>query len=239
LKESIYNPEFVRKLFNEMSTSYERMNYLSSFGFSLRWRNQFVRKLPATQEPIRVIDLMTGMGEIWSMMRKRWPEATLHALDFSDGMLKHADRKNKKHFNGLVQLLNQDVLRNNLPDESYDQVTSCFGLKTFDAEQIAGLAAETRRILKPGGQFAFIEVSSPPNSILRFFYGFYLGRIVPVLGWLMLGNPREYRMLWRYTRKFVNARNTKSIFEKEGLQVTYDSYFGGCATGIHGTKPLT
>lgn len=237
MKEDIYQPEFVHQLFNGMSTSYERMNYLTSFGFSLRWRSQFVRRLPATSAPVRIIDLMTGMGEIWGMLRRRWPAASVDALDFSEGMLSHAEKKNKRHFNSEVKLLRQDVLQNNLPDGSYDLVTSCFGLKTFDAAQVSRLAAETRRLLRPGGHFAFIEVSSPPNVVLRFFYALYLGRVVPVLGWLMLGNPREYRMLWRYTSRFVNAREAKAIFEQAGLSVTFDNYFFGCATGIHGTRP--
>jgi hypothetical protein len=30
----IYNPGYVEKLFDEMSESYERVNYITSFGFS-------------------------------------------------------------------------------------------------------------------------------------------------------------------------------------------------------------
>lgn len=40
----IYNPDFVRELFDSMSKSYERMNYITSFGFSERWRRSCVRQ---------------------------------------------------------------------------------------------------------------------------------------------------------------------------------------------------
>lgn len=44
-RKNIYDPQFVKNLFNTMSGSYERMNYITSFGFSIRWRKQFLRSL--------------------------------------------------------------------------------------------------------------------------------------------------------------------------------------------------
>lgn len=57
------------------------------------------------------------------------------------------------------------------------------------------MQTETKRILKPGGQFSFIEVSKPNNKLLKLFYGFYLGKLIPILSRLFLGNPEEYKML--------------------------------------------
>ena len=86
------------------------------------------------------------------------------------------------------------------------------------------------------GQFSFIEVSKPENKILKLFYGFYLGQVIPVLGRLLLGNPEEYKMLWKYTNKFNNAKQATEIFSKVGLQTNFSSYFYGCATGFYGEK---
>ncbi|MBK9499076.1 MAG: class I SAM-dependent methyltransferase [Leptospiraceae bacterium] len=52
----------------------------------------------------------------------------------------------------------------------------------YNPEQLKTLAIETNRILKPGGKFSFVEVSKPESFILKFFYGFYLGNIIPILG---------------------------------------------------------
>jgi ubiquinone/menaquinone biosynthesis C-methylase UbiE len=38
----IYDQKYVAQLFDEMSASYERMNYITSFGFSKRWRDQLL-----------------------------------------------------------------------------------------------------------------------------------------------------------------------------------------------------
>ncbi|MSQ79581.1 MAG: hypothetical protein EXR21_07895 [Flavobacteriaceae bacterium] len=105
-------------------------------------------------------------------------------------------------------------------------------LKTFDTEQLQVLATETKRILKAGGQFSFIEVSKPTNKIVSQLYSFYLGQIIPVLGKPLLGNPTEYKMLWRYTDKFDNAKRVEKIFKNQGLTTKNNSYFYGCSTGF-------
>lgn len=236
MSENIYDPGYVKGLFNRMSTSYERMNYLSSFGFSLRWRRQFQNSFVQPAYCAEVIDLLTGMGETWATTKKQLPDSHLTVLDFSEGMLRYARKKNEIKFNNQVRVIEQDVLQSNLPDNYFDFVTCAFGLKTFHPDQIGQLAQEVKRILKPGGSFSFIEVSQPRNRLLNFLYGLYLGNVVPFLGRLLLGNPREYRMLWQYTSRFKNARMAADVFAASGLQTQYREYFFGCASGFSGSK---
>lgn len=237
MKEKIYEAAYVKGLFDRMSTSYERVNYLTSFGFSLRWRWQFLQSLDfQTDRPIKAIDLLTGMGEVWGPLRRKLPQAELHALDFSPGMLNYAAAKNRKQFAGKIHILEEDVLNNQLPANHFDLVVCSFGLKTFKPEQLKTLAQVVRRILKPGGQFSFIEISNPDNRLLSHLYGFYLGKVIPVFGFLLLGNPSEYRMLWEYTKAFDNAQVAAELFAAEQLEVNYQSYFYGCASGFTGKK---
>ncbi|MBD1426148.1 class I SAM-dependent methyltransferase [Sphingobacterium arenae] len=49
-----YEPAFVKKMFNRMSSSYERMNYITSFGFSIRWRRQFLEKLGKSNQHLNL-----------------------------------------------------------------------------------------------------------------------------------------------------------------------------------------
>ncbi|QBN18414.1 class I SAM-dependent methyltransferase [Flavobacterium nackdongense] len=236
MENNIYNPEYVKGLFNKMSSSYERMNFITSFGFSIRWRRQFLETFKQTQHKAEIIDLLTGMGETWNATKNKLPNSTLTVLDFSDGMLKYAKQKSETKYNNEIIVLQQDILKNKLPSNHYDFVTCAFGLKTFNDEQLNVLALETKRILKSGGQFSFIEVSKPNNRILKTLYGFYLGKIIPILGRLLLGNPEEYKMLWQYTNKFDNAKKATEIFADTGLKTEFNSYFYGCATGFYGTK---
>jgi ubiquinone/menaquinone biosynthesis methyltransferase len=236
IEDNIYKPAFVKDLFNRMSRTYERMNYITSFGFSIRWRRQFLKYLKGAEHKVEIIDLLTGMGETWDATKRKFPNSKLTVLDFSEGMLKYAIEKSRERFNNEIIVLQQDVLQNELPANYFDFVTCAFGLKTFDEEQLGVLALETKRILKTGGQFSFVEVSKPSNRLLNALYGFYLGRIIPILGKLFLGDIREYKMLWIYTSNFINARKASEIFARAGLEVEYTSYFYGCATGFRGKK---
>jgi demethylmenaquinone methyltransferase/2-methoxy-6-polyprenyl-1,4-benzoquinol methylase len=231
-----YDPAYIKSLFNKMSGSYERVNYITSFGFSLRWRKLFLRSLGRCSDKLKIIDLMTGMGETWKPVKKYFPNAEFSALDFSEGMLKFAEEKNEKQFGNSIQLHCMNVLENDLPAEHYDIVMSAFGLKTFNENQISLLAKQIKRILKKGGRFSFIEVSSPANKILGALYKLHLGKVVPVCGKILLGNPTEYKMLWRFTEAYQNSQRAARLFENEGLKVVYDNYFGGCASGFHGEK---
>jgi len=66
MEEEIYSTEFVENLFNRMSKTYGVVNYLSSFGFTERWRKQCIDEI--TWDNLREgYDLMSGMGETWGM----------------------------------------------------------------------------------------------------------------------------------------------------------------------------
>jgi len=219
-----------------MSASYERMNYITSFGFSKIWRHHCVNAAEIKQNST-VVDLMTGMGECWSPILKSIGEnGHLIGLDFSSGMLKTAEVKKRKYPKHKISLLKENVFKNSIMDNSADNVISGFGLKTFSEEQIKLLSLEINRILKPEGSFSLVEVSVPNNKLLKFLYLIYLRYFIPVIGFLFLGNPQTYKMLGVYTSKFKNSNKAKEIFESNGFEVQYINYFYGCATGIKGVK---
>ena len=82
-----------------------------------------------------------------------------------------------------------------------------------------------------------LEFSMPRSAFIRFFFRLYVKFYVPFLGWLFLGNPDNYRMLWRYTHEFGDCRQTFEAFEKEGFVVEYRTHFFGSATQIVGSLP--
>lgn len=234
----IYATEYVEALFDEMAGSYERVNYVTSFGFSLRWRRQMVRSLRLGPGQAAA-DLMTGMGECWpEALRAVGPAGRLVAVDLSAGMLAHAAKRRRRLGAGNVRILKEDVLRTSLPAGSFDAVLCGFGLKTLAPESWPLLAREVARLLRPGGRFACIEVSVPPGRALRAAYMAYLKVGIPTLGRLFLGNPDNYRMLGLYTERFGDARPLVRVFEAEGLRARFTSHFHGCATGVAGDKPL-
>jgi ubiquinone/menaquinone biosynthesis methyltransferase len=233
----IYDTGFIERLFDEMAATYERVNFITSFGFSRRWRRQFVSR--AVLQPGAIVcDLMCGMGECWGAIAKGLGhDGSIVALDISAGMLR-AGLREKDRYGLPVTLLRQDALSSSIRDESVDCVVSGFSMKTFTNEQLEALAGEMKRILKPGGSFTLVEVSVPPYPLLRPLYMFYLKQIIPMIGSLLRGNPANYRYLGIFTEKFVNARWMTGALERQGLRTQYHEFFLGCATGVSGTKPL-
>ncbi len=232
-----YDPAFVRQLFEEMATTYGVVNLISSFGFARRWRRQCVRAIPIRPGD-RVLDLMTGMGEIIpDASRLIGAEGSVTAVDISARMCQRA----RKHTGGRVpcpvRVIEADVLSVDFPPESADVVLSSFGLKTLSSDQIRTLARRVHDVLAPGGRLSFVEISVPPSHRLRGPYMFYLRRAIPVLGALFLGNPENYRLLGVYTEAFGDCSDAYRSFAEAGLVVEPVSYFFGCATGVIGRKP--
>jgi ubiquinone/menaquinone biosynthesis C-methylase UbiE len=181
-----------------MSSTYGHVNLISSFGFTARWRNQAVAGLPLASAKC-VIDLMSGMGELWRSLATSLPASTrVIGIDISPEMARRALRT--WHF--PVEVRVADVLAWDPQPGTADVVVSSFGLKTFDRDQQRRLAQAVARLLKPGGAYSFVEISMPPFPPLRAVYMFYLKWLIPLLGRLLVGNPDCYRLLGVYTQAF-------------------------------------
>lgn len=234
--KEIYEPKFVEKLFDKMSGSYSKMNYIASFGFSERWRKQFIEQIEI-EKGKTVVDLMTGMGECWKhILNDSDSNSTLIGLDFSSESINFAEKNKLKFKNSTIKILKENVFKNSIANETADFVVSGFGLKTFNDEQLTKLAKEIYRILKPNGKFSLIDISVPKNIILKPFYLFYLKNIIPFLGKVFFKDSETYKMLGIYAEEFKNAKNTYQIFKQLEFEVEYVDYFFGCASGIKGRK---
>lgn len=237
-KESIYNPKFVSDLFDSMSSTYGLTNYISSFGFTERWRRHCIRKIEIEVhvKPLVFYDLMSGMGELWPSIRKSGISLKkINAVDISPKMNRIA-KQNLSKVNQQVNVLQQDILNNNIESNSADCIVSSFGLKTFSNEQLAQLSKEIVRILKPGGSFSFVEISVPTNPFLKWPYLFYLKMLIPIVGFLFQGNSSDYKMLGIYTTAFGNCELFHDLLVKAGLTSSFQKLFFGCASIAWGTK---
>ncbi|WP_420631513.1 class I SAM-dependent methyltransferase [Candidatus Leptofilum sp.] len=236
-KPDIYDPPFVRRLFDEMAHTYGIVNLISSFGFARRWRRQCLRSIEIAPGS-SVLDLMTGMGELCpDLLKILGVNGSVQAIDISPVMCARAKQHASAKDPLRLCVIQANALNCPIDNESVDYVVSTFGLKTFNLRQLAALANEVSRVLRPGGQFAFLEISVPRARILHLPYMFYLNHIVPMIGRLAMGNPDNYRLLGVYTSTFRNCKTAVDYFTAADLHVQYQSYFFGCATGITGLKP--
>jgi demethylmenaquinone methyltransferase / 2-methoxy-6-polyprenyl-1,4-benzoquinol methylase len=231
--EDIHSERYVKGLFNEMSQTYGIVNILSSLGFAYLWRKQAVQSIPS--QCSRICDLMTGGAECLSHIKNRFgSKCEVHLVDWCENMCKRADSTVKRHSHGNCTVINSSALSLPAEDQRYDAVVSTFGLKTLAPKEIEELAKEIKRVLKPGGSVSMLEFSMPQNRFILFFFRIYVKIYVPLLGWAFLGNPDNYRMLWRYTKEFQSCERALKAFRKEGFEIDLKSRFFGSATQIVG-----
>jgi len=81
------------------------MNYITSFGFSERWRRQCINEIEIGNGAV-ILDLMTGMGECWKFIHKKAnKDAQIIALDFSPEMIRRASLNASKIKTRKINLL--------------------------------------------------------------------------------------------------------------------------------------
>lgn len=235
----IYDPAFVKGVFDRCSRRYILFSTFCSMGFTERWRRECVDRLalPDTQG-LAGLDLMAGTGEAWPHLFARYPHVgDITAVDISSGMHRLAMERLHKERSHRIAFVEDNVLASNLPAASADFILSTFGLKTFNADQLGQLAALTARSLKSGGRFSFIEASDPKGWLLRPLYLFYLKGVLPMVERLFLRGAQDFAMIGTYCTNFGDAQNFAALLREAGLKVEFRQHFFGCATSVAGYKP--
>lgn len=234
----IYDPAFVKGVFDRCSGKYIIFSWFCSLGFTERWRRQCVAAMPPPGRSPKGYDLMAGTGEVWPHLLKRWPGISeIVAVDISSGMHERAIERLHRHRAQKIAFIEDDVLKSRLPDASADFVISTFGLKTFNPTQHEQLAALIARVLKPGGSFSLIEASDPKGWWLRPLYLFHLKLVLPLVERLFLRGAQDFAMIGTYSTNFGDASAFGDMLRAHGLEVDYRRFFFGCATGVAGRKP--
>lgn len=239
LSPDLYDPAYVKGVFDRCSGTYIAFSWLCSFGFTERWRRQCVAALPLAHGAGAIgYDLMAGTGEVWPHLLRRFPAlGAITAVDISSGMHARALDRLHRHRAHRIRFVEDDVLESSLEPASADFVISTFGLKTFDPAQHARLADLIAQVLKPGGAFSLIEASDPRGWWLRPLYLFHLRWVLPLVERVFLRGAQDFSTIGTYATNFGDAATFASMLRERGLEVRYTRYVSGCATGVSGIRP--
>jgi len=170
-------------MFDRISTRYDLVNRVMTFGMDVGWRRRAVRELRLPGGAL-VADLACGTGDLCDELLTGGYRAV--GIDFSHRMLRHAGTS--------APLVEADALRLPLADDSVEGATCGFALR--NVTEVTALFAETARVLRPGGRVAFLETSEPDGRLLRAGHAVYFKRIVPLIGGA-LSDREAYRYLPR------------------------------------------
>ena len=213
-------PNDVRGLFDRIAPVYDAMNRVMTAGLDRAWRRLTVEAV--VQPGDRVLDACCGTGDLALAAEREGGIVT--GLDFSPGMLQRARRKSD-----TVTWIEGDLLALPFEDGTFDSATVGFGVRNVDDLE-AGLR-ELRRVLRPGGRLAILEITTPRGA-LRPFFSLWFDRIVPLLGKVLPGG-KAYTYLPASVRRFPEAEDLLALLERSGFERVRFRLLGGSIVALH------
>ncbi len=78
----------IEHLFDDIASSYDKLNHIMSFGIDRSWRRKAVRVIADSAEPLRVLDVATGTGDFAiAIAQKSQKGSEIVGIDLSENML--------------------------------------------------------------------------------------------------------------------------------------------------------
>ena len=131
----------------------------------------------------------------------------------------------------------QDCANLTFADNSFDAATIAFGVRNF--EDIDKSFQEVLRVLKPGGLFLFIELTTPQETPIKQLYATYTKYVMPVLSGIFATEQRAYNYLPESIASFPQGREMMLILKKSGFtNIRLRRYTLGITTLYLAEKPF-
>lgn len=206
--------EQVAQMFDNISTNYDGLNRVISFGIDIKWRKK-VLKIVADTNPKNILDIATGTGDLAILMAETKAEKII-GLDISAGMLDVGRQKiAAKNLSQQIEMILADSENMPYQDNTFDAITVSFGIRNFETLD-KGLS-EILRVLKPGGIFVILETSVPVKTPFKQGYRFYSKFILPMIGKLFSKDRSAYRYLSDSASVFPYGETLNNILRKIGF----------------------
>jgi demethylmenaquinone methyltransferase/2-methoxy-6-polyprenyl-1,4-benzoquinol methylase len=214
-------PDSVRTMFDRIAPVYDVMNRVMTAGLDVRWRR--LAAAAAVRKGDRVLDAACGTGDL-AIADLKAGAGKVTGLDFSAKMLERARAKST-----TIEWLQGDMLALPFADETFDAATVGFGVRNVD-DLALGLS-ELRRVLRPGGRLAILEITQPRGA-LRPFYSLWFDRVVPVLGKVLPGGD-AYTYLPASVKRFPTAERLAEMLREAGFGDVTFKLMGGSIVALH------
>ncbi|MGH9303948.1 MAG: ubiquinone/menaquinone biosynthesis methyltransferase [Acidimicrobiales bacterium] len=214
---------FVKEMFDSLAPRYDLLNALMTFGLDTRWRSRAVTLLGLQPGSI-VLDLASGTGDLARELSRR--AFVPVAADISLGMLARSKM--------ALASLAADAALLPFTKGCFDGAVSGFALRNF--ADLAAVAGELGRVLRPGGRLSVLEVSEPEQPLVRAGHSIWFRHAVPLLG-ALLSDANAYRYLPQSMAYLPSPKDLASLLEAAGFgEVRRQVFTGGVVQIVTATR---
>ena len=221
--------EQVRRMFDKIAPSYDKLNHALSLGIDRRWRRSAVDAL-GRFNPQKILDIATGTGDFALLLAKRIEPQHITGADISEGMMAVGREKVAKA--GLQDIISfqwEDCTQLSFPDGSFDAVTSAYGVRNFQ-DLDAGLR-EMQRVLRQGGHLLIVELTPPPCFPMKQLFWLYAHVVMPLVGRIISHDNSAYTYLPASMEAFPQAEQMEDILHRAGFsRVEWKRFTFGIST---------
>ncbi len=208
--------EQVRQMFDAIAPAYDFMNRAMTLGIDIWWRRLAVKRLKRIA-PAQILDVATGTGDFAIQLNDSLHPQHITGIDLSKGMLDEARRKVKgKGLESTITFEQGDCMALPMQDNTFDAVTVAFGVRNF--EHLQQGYQEMARVLRPGGMLCVLELSTPTNPLIRWFYDLYTLHIIPAIGSMKSGDKSAYRYLPQSIAAVPQGDDMLQLMRNAGLK---------------------
>lgn len=211
----------VERMFDTIAPAYDFMNRAMTLGIDRLWRRRACRAVASAvgSASPRLLDVATGTGDFALALYSHCPCATVTGIDLSEGMLDVAREKiRRKGLADAITFARADALQLPFGDAAFDAVTVAFGVRNF--EHLDRGYAELHRVLRSGGVLCVLELSTPQNRLVRWFYDLYTLHVIPFIGGLRSGDREAYRYLPRSIAAVPQGDSMLALMRQAGFTRT-------------------
>jgi demethylmenaquinone methyltransferase / 2-methoxy-6-polyprenyl-1,4-benzoquinol methylase len=209
------------QMFDLIAYRYDTINRVLAVGMDVGWRQVMVDRIARSVRNIerpQILDVATGTADVALLLAKTIPTANILGVDPSHKMLAvGADKIQQRNLSDHIKLLQIDDKQQQYTDfaavDYFDAATVSFGIRNVPDRRAA--LCEIHAVLKPKAMFTILEFSEPDDSFgtLGILARLFIRHVVPVLGGILSGKPREYLHLQNSIRNFPTPPEFKRLLE--------------------------
>lgn len=225
----------VEQMFDTISSDYDGLNRVISFGTDVKWRKKVV-DMVKEKRPATILDIATGTGDLAIQFAQQTDAGKVVGLDLSEGMLSVARKKVAQYnFLGRLEFIKGDSEALPFADQSFEAITVSFGIRNF--EHLEKGLSEIHRVLAANGLFIILETSVPTKFPWKQGYQFYSKGILPLIGKMFSKDKVAYQYLSESASVFPHGEKLNNILRKTGfIEVENQPQTLGVATIYRATK---